>query len=136
MHASCIHTATVRDERTAVNRAEPLPPRPHAWLPPAAFVALAASLGAVVVITALSYRALAARSDAASAVNHTNDVQDHLHRFLSDLKDAETGQRGFLLTADERYLDPYYLALGSLAAEQVTLREMVAESSAQLHRLD
>lgn len=30
---------------------------------------------------------------------------------LSDLKDAETGQRGFVITGDESYLEPYYAAL-------------------------
>ncbi len=29
---------------------------------------------------------------------------------LTMLKDAETGQRGYLLTHDERYLEPYHAA--------------------------
>jgi CHASE3 domain sensor protein len=30
-----------------------------------------------------------------------------IDKVLSDLKDAETGQRGYLLTGDDRYLEPY-----------------------------
>ncbi|HEX3759100.1 MAG TPA: response regulator, partial [Kofleriaceae bacterium] len=98
--------------------------------------ALVAALIAVVVITALTYRALAERSDAASAVHHTNDVEDHLHRFLSGLKDAETGQRGFLLTGEDSYLEPYQLALGDITVELATLRRMTLDNSAQQRRLD
>jgi len=37
-----------------------------------------------------------------------NDLaQTHIRSVLSDLIDAETGQRGFLLTSDEHYLEPY-----------------------------
>ncbi len=35
----------------------------------------------------------------------------------SILKDAETGQRGYLLTGEERYLEPYTNALGALKVE-------------------
>ena len=36
-----------------------------------------------------------------------NDSRLHLERALSLLKDAETGQRGFLLTQDPKFLKPY-----------------------------
>ena len=119
-----------------MNRTASPAPRSRAWLPAPALAALAAALVAVGVIGVLAYRSLAARADAADAVNHTNDVQDHLHRLLSDVKDAETGQRGFLLTGVEHYLDPYRLALGDLSAELVTLRRMTLDNPAQQRRLD
>ena len=34
-------------------------------------------------------------------------MQQQLEALLSSVKDAETGQRGFLLTGEERYLEPY-----------------------------
>jgi signal transduction histidine kinase/CheY-like chemotaxis protein/CHASE3 domain sensor protein len=105
-------------------------------LPVPAFAALAAAFLAVFVIAALSYRSLAARADAANAVNHTNEVQDHLHLLLSKVKDAETGQRGFLLAGDEHYLEPYHLALGSLAVEEKTLRRLIADNATQQQQLD
>jgi len=119
----------------AVNRIDPPAPRSRALLPAPAFAALVAALVAVVVIGLLSYRSLAARSEAATAVNHTNDVEDHLHRFLSQVKDAETGQRGFLLTGAESYLDPYQVALGAIAAELATLRRLTADNPAEQRNL-
>ena len=42
---------------------------------------------------------------------HTYEVIEHIESLMSELKDAETGQRGYLLTADEGYLEPYEAAL-------------------------
>jgi signal transduction histidine kinase/CheY-like chemotaxis protein/CHASE3 domain sensor protein len=111
-------------------------PRSRALLPTSAFAALVAAFLAVFMIAALSYRSLASLTDAASAVNHANDVQDHLNLLLSKVKDAETGQRGFLLTGVERYLDPYHVAVSSLPSELATLHHLLAGSAAQQRRLD
>jgi signal transduction histidine kinase len=42
---------------------------------------------------------------------------------LSTLQDAETGQRGFLLTLDRKYLDPYNAAIESLSERRQRLRD-------------
>ncbi|WP_242504916.1 CHASE3 domain-containing protein [Aliivibrio finisterrensis] len=42
-------------------------------------------------------------------VIHTHDVITNSEKLLSSLKDAETGQRGFLLTHNVSYLQPYYM---------------------------
>ena len=64
----------------------------------------------LIVITAstwLSYGSLIniLRND--ERVNLSQTVMDELDATLSTLKDAETGQRGFLLTGEEAYLAPY-----------------------------
>jgi signal transduction histidine kinase/DNA-binding response OmpR family regulator len=114
----------------------PVAPRSRASLPPQALAALTAAFAALLVIAALSYRALAARAEAADAVNHTNDVEDQLHRFLSAVKDAETGQRGFLLTGFERYLEPYQVALGNIPVELATLRRITLDNPEQQRKID
>jgi len=47
----------------------------------------------------------------AGRVNHTHEVLSTLDNVLSLIKDAETGQRGFLITGNERYLEPYHSAI-------------------------
>ncbi|MCW6507981.1 response regulator [Lichenifustis flavocetrariae] len=47
-----------------------------------------------------------------------------LERLLSDLKDLETGQRGFLLTGEDRYLDPYNAANALLDGQARRVQEM------------
>jgi len=43
----------------------------------------------------------------ADLVSHSNEVMTDLDGVISTLKDAETGQRGYLLTGDEVFLEPY-----------------------------
>ena len=47
-------------------------------------------------------------------VTHTHEVLEGLEHVLSVLTDAETGQRGFVLTGEERYLEPYHAATGQV----------------------
>jgi signal transduction histidine kinase/CheY-like chemotaxis protein/CHASE3 domain sensor protein len=110
--------------------------RSRAWLPLPAFAALVAAGIAVFAIAFLSYRSLAARAEAADAVNHTNEVQDHLHRFLSQLKDAETGQRGYLLTSSEAYLEPYEKARTTIPVELAGLQHLISDNPAQQAQLE
>lgn len=43
----------------------------------------------------------------AEQVRHTNEVRFTLESIISSLKDAETSQRGFLITGQDEYLEPY-----------------------------
>jgi PAS domain S-box-containing protein len=52
------------------------------------------------------------------------DVIARLDRLTSTLKDAETGQRGFIITGDESYLQPYDEAVESLPRETEKLNGM------------
>ncbi|MEO8703629.1 MAG: CHASE3 domain-containing protein, partial [Kofleriaceae bacterium] len=113
-----------------------MPRRTRALLPTKSLLALIAGTAAVFVIALLAYRAIESRSEAAAAVSHTNEVQRHLYRFTSLLKDAESGQRGYLLTGNERYLQPYELARSALPAELATLDRLTDESDAQQQTLE
>ncbi len=46
----------------------------------------------------------------AGLTTHTMEVLQRVDGLFSSLKDAETGQRGFLLTSREDYLEPYNVA--------------------------
>jgi CHASE3 domain sensor protein len=67
------------------------------------------------------------------------DIQNTVEALQSSLLDAETGQRGFLLTGDERYLEPYHRALGVAPAEAARLDQLLksanGEESPDLPRL-
>src|SRR5690349_3645818 len=68
------------------------------------FVAVACLLAvSVVVAYVIGLRA----SDLNRDLSRESEVIRELERFVSALKDTETGQRGYLLTGDERYLEPY-----------------------------
>jgi CheY-like chemotaxis protein/CHASE3 domain sensor protein len=101
------------------------------FLPVATFWIFVVELLAVVLIAAGSSLALQARSESSLRMRHTLDVLQHLELLLSALKDAETGQRGFLLSGDAVYLEPYTAAGATIAAEEARVRGLVADNPQQ-----
>jgi signal transduction histidine kinase/ActR/RegA family two-component response regulator len=64
------------------------------------------------------------------------DIELRLLSMLSTLQDAETGQRGFLLTGEETYLEPYNSALRSLPTEVNALRDSLGPNSENRAQID
>lgn len=60
---------------------------------------------------------------------------DTVRSLLSSLQDAETGQRGFIITNRETYLEPYDAALAAIPAGLASLRGLVAGDETQLRRV-
>ncbi len=83
----------------------------------------------------VSYRANTELVDSAEWVTHTHKVKETLADTLSSLKDAETGQRGFLLTGEEKYLDPYTDAIKGINSHIRDLRELTADNRTQQTRI-
>jgi CheY-like chemotaxis protein/signal transduction histidine kinase/CHASE3 domain sensor protein len=111
-------------------------PRSSLPLPPATLAGLAAAILAVIAVAlALSWSANN-RTAADERVAHAFQVQEHLGFLLSAMKDAETGERGFTLTGEERYLEPYNNAKDKPDAELRELRALTADSASQQARLD
>ena len=69
-------------------------------------------------------------------VRHTHDVLKRVHHATTQLVDAETGQRGFLLTGGERYLEPYRNARPRLEREVAALRALTRDNPRQQRALD
>src|SRR5207244_7771294 len=67
-------------------------------------------------------------------VIHTFEVLTELEDTLSLLKDAETGQRGYLLTGRDRYLEPYRDAVDRIPAKLDRLKELTADNPRQQAR--
>jgi len=68
-------------------------------------------------------------------VSHTNEVLARLEAVLSTLKDAETGQRGYLLTGEVSYLEPYREAVDRLPGQTIALRQLTLDNPAQTARV-
>jgi diguanylate cyclase (GGDEF)-like protein len=69
-------------------------------------------------------------------VEHTHNVLITTERFLSSLKDIETGQRGFLLTHNTSYLEPYYAGVLEAKKHFKILRKLTSDNPKQQQRLD
>ena len=69
-------------------------------------------------------------------VIHTQEVIILLENTIKDLDDAETGQRGYLLTGEERYLEPYNLAINDMPRNINELRELTIDNPIQQENID
>jgi signal transduction histidine kinase/DNA-binding response OmpR family regulator/CHASE3 domain sensor protein len=67
----------------------------------------------------------------AAEVNHTTTVARKLEKVLSILKDAETGQRGFLITGNEIFLEPYRGAEAAASATVAEIKALTKDNSQQ-----
>ncbi|MGB8355753.1 MAG: CHASE3 domain-containing protein [Chthoniobacteraceae bacterium] len=94
------------------------------------------ALAALLVIGWVSYRSTSELIDTAGLVTHTHQVIENLEQVLSLIKDAETGQRGFLITGEDRYLEPYTSALGQIDKPIKETRELTQDNPNEQLRLN
>ena len=70
-----------------------------------------------------------------SAVDHSDQVIMQAGRLLRLVVDQETGMRGYLLTGDSSFLDPYDKSAAHIEDTLQTLTRLVADDSSQLQRI-
>jgi PAS domain S-box-containing protein len=96
----------------------------------------AIALACLALIGAVAYLSiLRARADA-EWVTRTHEIVNGLEALLATLADAESGQRGYIITGEESYLQPYAQAVASRDAELKRLHDLLEASPAQQAQLD
>ena len=96
----------------------------------------AISLVSFILLGLLIYRSATETINTSRWQSHTYQVLTSLENFLSTLKDAETGQRGYLITGSEDYLQPYNAAIPVIDQKIAQLRKLTADNPSQQRRLD
>jgi methyl-accepting chemotaxis protein len=94
------------------------------------------ALAILVAIGGVSYRSTATLTNTAELVTHTHQVLEYLDAVVSDMQDAETGQRGYIITGEERYLEPFRAAQGAITQDVKALRNLTRDNVNQQRRLD
>ncbi len=85
--------------------------RQRRFLPLFVPILVVAALAALVGSSLLSVQA---QKRSQGQLMHSIAMEDDLLRLLSLMQDAETGQRGYLLTGSDIYLEPYHAGLGKI----------------------
>jgi methyl-accepting chemotaxis protein len=89
----------------------------------------------LVIVGTVSYDSTTKLIDSAGWVQHTHEVLNGLDDLLSVMKDAETGQRGYVITGEARYLEPYQGARDVVDQKLRHLRELTSDNPIQQQRL-
>ena len=98
-------------------------------------------LGGIPVVLILALMAFALVKFAAGEreeqgwVTHSYEVMDSMRAVLGDALDAETGQRGYLLTRKPAYLAPFHAAEARLDQHMDHLQSLVRDNPDQLKRV-
>lgn len=96
---------------------------------------LAGAILLFLTIGFISYHNVNTLSRDATLVTHTHEVLTALEDVLSLTKDAETGQRGFVITGDERYLEPYNVALPRINERIADIERLTSDNADQQARI-
>jgi signal transduction histidine kinase/CHASE3 domain sensor protein len=66
---------------------------------------------------------------------HTYEINIQLERLMSAIKDAETGQRGYIITRNSRFLTPYLYSRDKVNTSFITLKKLTADNPKQQENL-
>ena len=93
---------------------------------------VAAGAIALLLLVAVSYYNWQKIQRTHTEVRHAEHTVSALWQLFSTLQDAETGQRGYLLTGAERYLEPYRRAIRQV---DPLLQSLLAQEAAPTRRI-
>lgn len=93
------------------------------------FILLIAVAGSAIWLLVISQRF-------SDSVAHTLKVRSEAYRLLTLIQDAETGQRGFLLTGNRDYLRPYDRGAAEAPDSLADLRQLTSASPVQRAAVD
>ena len=96
----------------------------------------AVSVVMLLVVATVGYFSIARIWNNAHKMGQTYEMIDQLSELSSMVQDAETGQRGYLLTGNDTYLEPYRAADASIDNVRRQLRDLTADNPAQARRLE
>jgi PAS domain S-box-containing protein len=96
--------------------------RPDRWY-------LVGALLILVIVSVVSYQDWVVFQRSAPQVQHGRELLQQIEQVVSSVKDAETGQRGFVLTGNPEYRQGYDQAVAALPSQLQKLRQLVAEDA-------
>ncbi|MCC5646130.1 response regulator [Nostoc sp. CHAB 5824] len=99
-------------------------------------ISFALSLATLTTIGLISYQSTNELIETSRKESHTYQVLSQLEDLNLQLTSAETGQRGYIITGEKRYLEPYNAAIQVLSQKVNRLQRLTADNPNQQNRLD
>ena len=90
----------------------------------------------LICISAFTYRHTIALSDSTASVIHSQQVHLEIEQLMSYIKDAETGQRGYVLTQNPTFLQPYNGSREKVESSFKLLKKLTSNNPKQQSNLD
>ncbi|MTH14160.1 CHASE3 domain-containing protein [Flavobacterium sp. LC2016-01] len=87
-------------------------------------------------LSSIAYKHNQDLNESSKLVMHTYEINIQLERLMSAIKDAETGQRGYIITRNGRFLAPYLYSRDKVNASFITLKKLTADNPLQQQNLE
>jgi methyl-accepting chemotaxis protein len=87
------------------------------------------------VVGTMSFSKVGVVNENQKMVVHTYQVLEALGTVMSTLKDAETGQRGYLITGQDAYLEPYTVAKDRVGGTIDAVAALTSDNARQQERI-
>jgi signal transduction histidine kinase/CHASE3 domain sensor protein len=94
------------------------------------------SIFMLLYISSVSYKHTKALNESSDLLVHSYKIQYQLEHVLSMLKDAETGQRGFIITRNPVFLKPYKSVEDQIYASFIKIKALTIVDQQQQANLD
>ena len=95
-------------------------------------IAIALPLVTLLVIGSKTYENIISFQQQTKFIEETHKVILSLQNLLTLIINAETGQRGFIITGNETYLEPYTYSLNNLNSTIVRLEKLIDDEHSDL----
>jgi methyl-accepting chemotaxis protein len=92
--------------------------------------------GILLLVGIISYRSTAKMTETTDWVTHTYKVLEKLDGMMQGFVDAETGLRGYVITGQENYLEPYRSGIAVIGEDIKAVRYLTQDNPIQQRRLD
>lgn len=99
-------------------------------------VGLGLALAILAAISLFSYRVITQLVETIHLEVRSHEILHQFDDLFLQIQNAETGQRGYVITGEESYLEPYRTALQRLGEEFERLRSLAADNPGRLQQLD
>lgn len=86
-------------------------------------------------LSSIAYKHNQDLNESSKLVMHTYEINIQLERLMSAIKDAETGQRGYIITRNSRFLTPYIYSRDKVNTSFITLKKLTADNQKQQKNL-
>ena len=87
-------------------------------------------------LSSIAYKHNRDLNESSKLLMHTYEINIELERLMSAIKDAETGQRGFMITRNNRFLAPYLFSRDKVNTSFISLKKLTADNPTQKQNLD
>ncbi|WP_163411434.1 sensor histidine kinase [Flavobacterium ajazii] len=87
-------------------------------------------------LSSIAYKHNRDLNESSKLVIHTYEINVQLERLISAIKDAETGQRGYIITSNPKFLTPYIYSRDKVNRSFITLKKLTSDNPKQKQNLE